>query len=83
MVWQDTIISICIVLFSYALIPQVYQGFKEKKGFVNTQTSFITFIGMYVLSFVYFTLGLYFSFIMGVITGTLWFLLFVQKMVYG
>ncbi len=83
MVWQDTIISICIVLFSYALIPQVYQGFKEKKEFVNTQTSFITFMGMYVLSFVYLTLSLYFSFIMGVITGTLWFLLFVQKMVYG
>ncbi len=31
-----------MVLFSYALISQVYLGFKEKKGFINIQTSLIT-----------------------------------------
>ena len=34
MIWQDVVIAIVNILFSYALIPQVYKGFKHKKGFV-------------------------------------------------
>lgn len=82
MTWQDIVISIVIIAFAYALIPQIYQGFKQKKGFINLQTSGITSIGMYVLTFVYFTLSLYFSTIIGFITGTLWAILFFQKLIY-
>ncbi len=66
----------------YALLPQVYQGFKHKKGFINLQTSVITAIGMYAISYAYLTLKLYFSAFMGLITGTLWIILFFQKMIY-
>jgi|TARA_B100001971_G_scaffold196795_1_gene204926 hypothetical protein len=82
MIWQDIIITITIIAFSYALLPQIYQGFKQKKGFINLQTSVITALGMYVLTFVYFTLKLYFSTIMAFITGTLWAILFAQKLSY-
>ena len=82
MIWQDTTIAIVIIAFSYALLPQVYQGFKQKKGLINLQTSTITALGMYILSFVYFTLELYFSTIMSLITGTLWAILFFQKIAY-
>lgn len=82
MTWHDTIITICIIFFSYALVPQIYQGFKQKKGFINLQTSLITFIGMYVLAFTYFKLDLIFSTIMAMIAGTLWLILFIQKINY-
>ena len=82
MVWQDIIITIVIISFSYALLPQIYQGFKKKKGFINLQTSGITGLGMYVLTFVYFTLELYFSTFMVFIGGILWSILFIQKIIY-
>jgi hypothetical protein len=82
MVWQDITITICILFFSCALIPQIYQGFRKKEGSITLQTSLITFVGMYVLSFTYLTLKLYFSTIVGIITGTLWLTLFIQGIIY-
>ena len=82
MSWQDIVITICMILFSYALVPQIYQGFKQKKGFINFQTSLITATGMYVLTITYFTLNLTFSTMMGFITGTLWAILLFQKIIY-
>ena len=32
--WQDWVISIANLLLIYSIIPQVYQGFKRKKGFL-------------------------------------------------
>jgi hypothetical protein len=82
MVWQDIIISIVIVAFGYALIPQIIDGFKNRKSHINLQTSLITSTGMYILTFIYFTLGLYFSTAIAFITGTLWVTLFLQKIIY-
>jgi len=82
MSWQDIVITICLILFSYALVPQIYQGFKQKKGFINFQTALITSVGMYVLTITYLTLNLTFSTIMGFITGTLWAILLSQKIIY-
>ncbi|MAG07309.1 hypothetical protein CMI46_00640 [Candidatus Pacearchaeota archaeon] len=82
MVWQDTIIAILTFLFGYALIPQVYQGFKNKQGIIVIQTGFISFVGLYILAFVYLTLNLYFAAAMVLFTGTLWYLLLFQKILY-
>jgi len=82
MIWQDAVITIIMIAFSYALIPQVYQGFKQKKGFINLQTSIITSLGMYILTFTYITLELYFSATMGLINAILWTTLFFQKIIY-
>jgi len=80
--WQDIIITIMMIAFSYALLPQVYYGFKQKKSTINIQTSLITFLGMYVLAFIYSTLNLTFSTIIALITGSLWMLLFIQRIIY-
>ena len=82
MTWQDITITIVLILFSYALLPQIYQGFKKKKGFINLQTSGITGLGMFILTFVYYTLGLYFSSFMVFAGAILWAILFIQKIIY-
>ena len=82
MTWQDIIITICIIGFSYALIPQIYKGFKEKKGTIHLQTSIITPIGLYILSVIYITLNLFFSAIMMFINAILWTTLLIQKIKY-
>lgn len=82
MIWQDLVITIANILFSYALIPQVYHGFKNKRTSITYQASFITFIGMFAMATAFFTLGLYFSFYMSLISGTLWLILFIQKLIY-
>ena len=82
MTWQDITISIAVILFSYALIPQIYEGFKTKKSTITIQTSLITFVCLYVIGIVYFTLRLYFSMIMTFLTATLWFILFIQSIIY-
>jgi len=83
MIWQDIVIAIVNVLLSYALIPQVYQGFKHKKSTVVLQTGLITTLGLYVMAVMFATLGLYFSTVLTVVTGTLWLLLLLKTIVYG
>lgn len=82
MAWQDFLITFIIICFSYALVPQIYRGFKEKKGLIDFQTSLITSLGMYGLSLIYLTMELYFSSIIAYITGILWTILFTQKIIY-
>ena len=82
MIWQDLVITGANIVFVYALIPQVYQGFKEKKGFINFQTGLLTTLGMYTLAFVFFTLNLMLSTIMVAFAGTLWLSLLTQKIIY-
>lgn len=83
MVWQDTLITIIIIAFSYALIPQILKGFKKKKGSINLQTSGITATGMLLLALIYTTLGLKFSAILAQITGILWTTLLIQRIIYN
>ena len=82
MIWQDIVITIAVILFSYALIPQIYQGFKTKKQAIIIQTSLITSSALYVLGITYITLKLYFSAIMTLIAATLWLILLIQKIIY-
>ncbi len=83
MVWQDIMITAASIVFFVALLPQVYHGFKEKRGVVKLATSAPTFVGLYVIAGTYASLQLYFSAIISVIVGTLWLLLFIQGLKYG
>jgi len=83
MTWQDIVISSANILFSYSLIFQAYHGFKKKKGFLTIQTSLLTTIGLYAITCAFFSLNLFFSAISSFFSGTLWFILFWQKVVYG
>jgi hypothetical protein len=82
MVWQDIVIAIANVLFGYSLAYQVYYGFKKKRGFLTLQASAPTTIGLYALSFAFFTLNLYLSTVVSFFNGTMWFWLFIQRLVY-
>lgn len=82
MVWQDIVITTCIIAFSYALIPQITLGFKKKKSLISTQTSLITATGMIILGIVYITLNLTFSSILAFITGALWATILIQSLIY-
>ena len=83
MIWQDILISIVTTIFSVALVPQVYYGFKRRTGPIRYYTSVPTFIGLYVIMVVYYTLTLYFAAIVSFFTATLWFLLFLQRVLYS
>ena len=82
MVWQDILISVANVLFSYSLIHQVYHGFKKKEGAMTLTASSLTTIGLYAFSFAFYTLGLYASTIISIFNGTLWLTLFIQRIIY-
>ena len=80
--WQDIVLGVANVLFTYSLVYQVYRGFKEKKGFIAVPTSFFTTIGLYAVSIVYLTYALYFSTIICAFNATMWLLLFIQRLIY-
>ncbi|MBT4935696.1 hypothetical protein HOL21_02130 [Candidatus Woesearchaeota archaeon] len=82
MVWQDMVIAIANLLFTFSIFSQVHHGFKRKKGFVILQTSGLTSLGLYAIAIAFFTLSLYFSAIIASINATLWAILFVQRIVY-
>ncbi len=80
--WQDIVVAIANIMFSYSLIHQVYHGFIEKKGFLTIPTSLLTTIGMFAITVVYLSLNLYISTIIGAFNGTMWFLLLIQRIIY-
>jgi len=82
MIWQDIVMAIANLLFTYSLGYQVYYGFKVKKGLLTLSTSGPTFIGLYAMSFAFFTLSLFFSTLVSSVNGTLWFVLFSQRIGY-
>ncbi len=82
MTWQDIVITISIILFAYALVPQIIKGFKKRKQDIALQTSILTSAGMYAITIAYFTLNLTFSTIISAIGGTLWAVIAIQKIFY-
>ena len=83
MVWQDYVITIANLMFVFSLFNQVYYGYKIKKGLIAFSTSVPTFIGLYFMSFAFFSLSLYFSSLSVFISGCLWVVLFTQRIIYG
>jgi len=82
MSWQDITIMIVNLLFAYALIPQVLQGIRNKKAYINFQTALLNTLGMYAMAIAFFSLGLLFSGIIGTFNATMWLLLFIQRIIY-
>ena len=82
MIWQDIVISLANLVFVISLVPQVIHGHKLKKGLITLKTSIPTVIGLYVMSFAFFTLNLVYSATLSFFTGTLWLILLIQKLSY-
>jgi hypothetical protein len=82
MIWQDIVIAIANLLFTFSLVNQVYHGFKTKKGFILLRTSGLTSLGLYLVGFSFFSLSLYFSGIIATTNATLWLTLFIQRLIF-
>jgi len=80
--WQDIVITIANLMLSYAVVPQVYHGFKTKKGHMTFQTTFLTTVGLYASCLAFFTLGLFFSGTITAFNATMWLILLIQKIIY-
>lgn len=83
MIWQDVVIAVANVVFSISLIPQVFHGFKKRVGPIKFQTSIPLFIGLFSMSFTFFTLSLYFSAVGSFTQGILWLVLVIQRLIYS
>jgi len=83
MIWQDIIITIANLIFAVSIIIQVYHGYKEKTEPIKYMTSIPTFFGLYLMSLAFWSLNLYFSTAVAFLSGTLWLLLFVQRLIYN
>jgi len=80
--WQDITIFIANIVFVYALVPQVWKGFKGKKPFIAFQTGILNTLGLCAVMIAFFSLGLLFSGIITTFTTLLWLILFIQSIVY-
>jgi hypothetical protein len=80
--WQDFTIMTINIIFSLSLIPQVVEGFKKKKGLIELWTSIPTALGLFVMSYTFLTLHLIFSAGLTFLTGILWLLLLIQKLIF-
>jgi hypothetical protein len=74
MAWQDIIITIGTFIFAIALIPTLKSADKPP-----VSTSLTTGLTLIVFAVTFSTLGLWFSFVMNLVTGSLWLTLALQK----
>ncbi len=82
MIWQDIVIAVANLMFTFSLVGQVYHGFIEKRGFIILKTSGLTSIGLYAISVTYYSLILYSSAVISFINASLWGILFFQRIFY-
>ena len=74
MPWQDIVITIGTFIFAIALIPTL-----KSKDKPPISTSLTTGLTLLIFALTFASLGLWFSFIMNLVTGTLWLILARQK----
>jgi hypothetical protein len=75
MIWQDIVIGAMGFLFSLMMIPQV-QDSREGRH-VNSHTSLLTTLGLFVMGSTFATLELWLSTVSTYVNGIMWLLLFV------
>lgn len=82
MIWQDIAISAANLFAVFSLTAQVYYGFKEKTGPVKFLTSIPIFIGLLGIAYSFWTMGLHYSATITSSNAMLWFILFLQRVMY-
>ena len=82
MIWQDVALLIINIIVGYGLIPQVYHGFKTKKGTITLQTAIIMTSSVLAFAFVFATMDLFLSAGISAFNGIMWSILLVQRLIY-
>lgn len=75
-VWEDIVIAVVSILFSFILLPQL-RDVCRGKTILNLYTASLTTIGLYILAATFFTMEYWISFTAEFISGTVWLLLFI------
>jgi len=75
MIWQDIVIAALGFLFSIMLIPQIRDSLNGK--FVNTTSSALTALGLFIMGATFVTLELWFTSISTFLNGAVWLLLLI------
>lgn len=74
--WQDYLIAIVSLLFGIILIPQLRDTWLAKTS-LNIYTASLTTIGLFILAGTFLTIGYWTSFTADVLSGFIWFFLFL------
>lgn len=82
MIIEDIVLTVANIVLSIALLPQVYHGFKNKKGVIRLLTSAPTALSLYAIAGAFFSLSLYLSSFVTFIAASLWATLFFQRLIY-
>lgn len=72
--WQDLVFSAGSIIFIIALVPAVVSHLKPPKS-----TSFPTSLVLTAYSFTLFSLDLYWSSALNLVTALMWFTIFIQR----
>lgn len=83
MVIEDVVMGSCAIVFSIALLPQIYRNFIAKAPSVSSYTSGLTFICLIVMSICSYRLGIIYNSISTLINASLWAILLLQNLIYG
>jgi hypothetical protein len=76
--WQDIVIAIISILFSFILLPQLRDVYHGKTN-LNIYTAGLTTIGLYILSATFFTMSFWISMAADLASGTIWLFLFIYS----
>jgi uncharacterized protein with PQ loop repeat len=80
--WQDIGLSVVVILFNIALVPQIIYGAKTKRKTIATSTALLTSAGAAFIAYIYFSLNLYTSAGIQLASAILWFVLLMQSIKY-
>ena len=69
--WQDSVIGIISIIFTFCLIPQASDVMRGKSK-MNPTTSIITTWGLVIMAFTFITLDLWFSAVITFTTAIVW-----------
>lgn len=73
--WQDKVIMLVGLSFGFMLIPMVLDSLNGQT--VSLLTSLPTALGLFILSYCFWTLNLKLSFVANIFSGSMWALLFI------
>jgi len=82
MTWQDIVLSVVSISFTYSLIPQIIYSVKKQSVDISWQTLIITSIGLLVMAVTLGTINLNLTAITTWITSFCWFILLFIKIEY-
>jgi lipopolysaccharide export LptBFGC system permease protein LptF len=78
--WQDKVLAICNAVFIVTMLYQVFDNQRRKRCGISLFTSTLTFLTLYIMSFTFNSLNLFWAAGSAFMSATLWAITAIQKM---